>query len=91
MAKFSRSAPKSRKDSALTHQAGGDLCEGESYTIAQTNRLPGEVKQKIYSRLIPPQIFTKFHIDPETLCHEKGESVFACCQRIKLLLSTPSY
>lgn len=33
MAKFSRSAPKSRKDSTLTHQAGGDLREGESYTM----------------------------------------------------------
>lgn len=32
----------------------------------------------MYSRLIPPQIFSRFQIHPDTLCNDKGEPVFTC-------------
>jgi hypothetical protein len=53
------------------------------HPIYKINCLPDEEKRKIYSGLIPPQIFTKFHIDPETLYNDAGEEVFICRCRSK--------
>ena len=81
MAKFSHSSSASPDCSISASQLGIELCEGEPCTLAKINRLSDDVKQKIYSWLIPRKMLTKFRINPETLCNEQGESVWTCrCQ-----------
>ena len=52
------------------------LREGQTYRLYNINRLAEDTKRDIYSCLIPPEIFTKFQISPETLCNQDGEPVF---------------
>jgi hypothetical protein len=79
MAKFVHSSSVSRKDAVSDQAADAQRC----HTIYQINRLPEEEKQTIYVGLIPPQIFTRFRIDPETLRNEEGKAVFQCSCRAK--------
>lgn len=41
--------------------------------IARLNRMPAEEKNRIYLLLIPPSLFSRLRIDPETLCNPEGE------------------
>lgn len=47
-------------------------------TLADINRLPEQEKRAIYTQLIPPAVFPKFHIDPDLLCNVAGEPVLQC-------------
>lgn len=51
---------------------------GQGSTLAQINRLPEQEKRVIYASLIPPPLFSKFHIDPDTFCNADGKPVFRC-------------
>jgi hypothetical protein len=79
MAKFVHSSSESTKGAVSDQAAAAQQC----HTIYQLNALPEEEKRTIYAGLIPPQIFTRFRIDPETLCNEEGELAFHCCCRAK--------
>jgi hypothetical protein len=59
-------------------KAETELNEGQSYTLYRLNRLPEDVKLRLYACLIPEGIFTRFRINPETLCNKQGEQVFIC-------------
>lgn len=74
MPKFAYS---SLADLDLESPAGDDTF----HPIYQINRLPDAEKRRIYAQLIPPPIFTKFQIQPETLCNAAGEAVFTCHAR----------
>ena len=76
MAKFSYLSSIAQKK-IIPKEVDADLEEGQSYNLYRINRLPDDVKQRLYSCLIPERIFTRFHIDPETLCDEDGISAFA--------------
>ncbi|GAK61175.1 hypothetical protein U27_01074 [Candidatus Vecturithrix granuli] len=81
MSKFSHSSAKRQENNTAREEVGLDLREGESYTLAKINRLPLEVKRKIYAWLIPPKMLTKFQIAPESLFTQEGEMLFRChCQ-----------
>jgi len=79
MPKFTQSP--SSKEALSGHKTEGSADDEQFHPIYRINRLPDEAKRKIYATLIPPQIFTKFQIDPETLCNQAGESVFTCHYR----------
>lgn len=79
MAKFVHSSAASRQDAGSGRATEAQRCQ----TFAQINGLPEAEKQAIYAGLIPPQIFTRFRIDPETRCNERGEPVFSCMCRSK--------
>jgi hypothetical protein len=78
MSKFTHLPSLSSKKSPSDQET--ERCSGDEkfHLIYRINRLPDEEKRKMYARVIPPQIFTKFQIDPDTLCNEAGESVFTC-------------
>lgn len=42
-------------------------------SIQEVNALPPEVAEAVYVRLIPREIFERFHIDPVTLCGAEGD------------------
>lgn len=52
-------------------------------TIYQINNRPEQEKRALYASLIPPQLFTMFQIDSETLLNQAGEAVFTCTCRPK--------
>ena len=79
MPKFTQSP--SYREALSGHKTEGSADDEQFHPIYRINRLPDEEKRKIYATLIPPQIFTKFQIDPETLCNQAGESVFTCHYR----------
>jgi hypothetical protein len=76
MSKFTHFPIVSHKVAPQSHRPDSRLSGGKYHTLYKINRLPDEEKRKIYACLIPPQLLTKFHLDPETLCNEAGESVF---------------
>lgn len=81
MSKFSYSSEKVKETKSIREEIGLNLREGEACTLAKINRLPMEVKRKIYAWLIPPNILTKFQIAPERLFTQEGEALFRChCQ-----------
>ena len=81
MSKFSYSSVKLQENRRAIEEVGLDLHEGEAYTLAKINRLPLEVKRKIYAWLIPPDMLAKFQIAPERLLTQEGELLFRChCQ-----------
>jgi hypothetical protein len=81
MSKFSRSVVKGQEHAPSGEEVRLSLREGESYTLAQVNRLPMETKRVIYAWLIPPNMLAKFQITPESLFTPAGETLFRChCQ-----------
>lgn len=79
MSKFIHFPPVFHKILSQRHKPDEHLDATEyHHPIYKINCLADEEKRRIYSGLIPPQIFTKFHINPETLCNESGEEVFTC-------------
>jgi hypothetical protein len=48
--------------------------------VHQINRLPTEVKEGFYRRLLPPELLATYGIDPETLTDERGQRLvtFTC-------------
>lgn len=79
MPKFAHSSSASRRDAGPVLVTEAQRCR----TISQINGLPEAAKQDIYASFIPPQIFTRFRINPETRRNEKGEPVFSCRCRPK--------
>jgi hypothetical protein len=90
MSKFTDSVQ--RRSSLPDQRAGeGGAATGRFHTIYQISRLPEQEKRMLYASLVPPEMWTKFQIDPTTLCSAAGESVFHCrsrsrtsCVRIEL-------
>ncbi len=82
MAKFSHRTSYRQTEDRAQHDVP-DLQEGRTYRIYTINCLPEEAKRAIYSSLIPPEIFTRFHIVPETLCNQDGEPMFTYRCRAK--------
>ena len=77
MAKFSYLSSIAQKK-IVPKETESELEEGQSYTLYRLNRLPDDIKQRLYACLIPEGMFTRFHIDPETLCNAQGAPVFTC-------------
>lgn len=77
MAKFSYLSSIAQKKIA-SKDAATDLEEGQSYTLYRINRLPDDVKRRLYACLIPEGMFTRFHINHETLCNAQGAPLFTC-------------
>lgn len=46
-----------------------------TFSIAKLNRLPKDERDRNYLNLIPPSIFKRFKIDPQTLVNSYGERV----------------
>src|SRR5215470_764118 len=42
-------------------------------SIQEVNGLPSDVSEAVYVRLIPRELFERFHIDPVTLCGVDGD------------------
>lgn len=81
MSKFSHFPDSVQEHKSIREQVGLELREGETCTLAKINRLPMEMKRKIYAWLIPPQMLTRFQIESESLFTRKGEALFRCdCQ-----------
>jgi len=51
-----------------------------SHSFAAINRLPQAEKERVYARLLPPAIFRKYSLDPETLTDSAGRKLarFVC-------------
>ncbi|PID56878.1 hypothetical protein CSB45_09435 [candidate division KSB3 bacterium] len=80
MAKFSYLSSIAQKKAA-SRAAPCELAEGELYNLYRINRFPDDVKRRLYACLIPDGIFTRFHLNRDTLCDDSGRSIFTIhCQ-----------
>jgi len=74
MPKFARGQSQVRDTDYVDAETGIGL----GSTLAQINHLSEQEKHAIYACLIPPSIFSRFHIDSDSLCNADGEPVFHC-------------
>jgi hypothetical protein len=73
--------PKFTHSSSRIQEQGQSAQQNSSpsnATLADINRLPEQEKRGIYAQLIPPAIFPKFQIDPDSCCNAAGEPVLHC-------------
>jgi hypothetical protein len=75
-AKPSRNAIPKEKSSAITNPA----IELDPHTISGINYLPEREKREIYLRLIPPELFDRFNINPETMLASEDDLLHLNCE-----------
>ncbi len=74
MPKFAHEQRRTQSTALIDQETG--VAQGA--TLAQINRLPEHEKRAIYTSLIPRSLFTRFQLNPDSLCNADGEPIFRC-------------